>query len=127
MARSGAVFAAWIGGGAAVVAAGIAVLPQYCPRGPGPQPRLIRFGIPEGATLDAARQIVGGKLNVSIVFSPGCSQKAKQARLDAAEIEGDPLDPSTLIRDLLPRVKDNTIRYEVAEIENLRRYEIRCF
>jgi hypothetical protein len=127
--RNPVVIAAWIGAAAVIAAALIALFPQYW-RSPATQEspgHLIRFGIPDNATLDTARQVVGGKLNVSIVFSPGCSQKAKQATLDGAQIEGDSKDPAAIIRALLPRVKDNTIRYEVSEIEPLRRYEIRCF
>jgi hypothetical protein len=122
---------ALIGAAAVILAALIGTFgpPIWRQNSPSQEPlgRVIRFGIPENSTLDNARQIVGGKLNVSVVFSPVCSQKAMQARLDGAQIEGDSKDPAAIIRALLPRVKDNTIRYEVSEIEPLRRYEIRCF
>lgn len=123
--------AAWITAGiaaaATIIAALIGVVPQFLKHSPEPSGHVLRFGVPENSTLDNVRQIVGGKLNVSIVFSSVCSQKATQARLDGAQIDGDPSDPAAIIRDVLARVKDNAIRYEVVEIEPLRRYEIRCF
>lgn len=87
----------------------------------------IKFGIPDGTQLDSARQIIAGKLNVTIVFSKNCSKKATTVALNGGELEGDPRMPDTILRDLVTRVSDNSLRYDIITIEAEKRYEVRCF
>jgi hypothetical protein len=87
----------------------------------------IQFGIPDGAKLNSATQIIADKLNVTVVFSKTCGQKAVSATLNGGQLEGDPRVPDAILRDLTQRVKDNTLRYDITTIEAEKRYEVRCF
>ena len=84
-------------------------------------------GIPDGTQLDDALRIVAGKLNITTVFSKGCSKKATTVALDGGNIEGDPRMPGEMLKALVTRVKDNTQRYNIIAIEEGKRYEVRCF
>jgi hypothetical protein len=87
----------------------------------------IHFGIPQGVAFNKAVEIVASKLNVSVVFSQACSDRAKTVQLDGAELRGDPRDPPFFIKALIDRLRDVTMRYAVRTIEPRRRYEIRCY
>ncbi|HWY21093.1 MAG TPA: carboxypeptidase-like regulatory domain-containing protein [Candidatus Acidoferrum sp.] len=87
----------------------------------------IRFGVPDGTPLDSARQILAGKLNVTVVFAMGCSKRATGAALNGGELDGDPRMPDAILKDLVNRVKDNSHRYDIITIEAGKRYEVRCF
>jgi hypothetical protein len=84
-------------------------------------------GIPDGTPLNDALRIIGGKLNITSVFSKGCSKKATTAALNGGEIEGDARKPGEMLNGLITRVKDNMQRYDVITMEEGKRYEIRCF
>lgn len=84
-------------------------------------------GIPDGTLLDGALRIIAGKLNITTVFSKGCTKRATTAALNGGEIEGDARKPVEMLKGLITRVKDNTQRYDVITIEEGKRYEIRCF
>jgi len=87
----------------------------------------ISFGIPDGTSIDGALQTIAGKLNVTIVFSKSCTRKGATAVLNGGELQGDRRMPEAIIKDLLSRVKGNTVRYDVIAIEEGKRYEVRCF
>jgi hypothetical protein len=87
----------------------------------------ITFGIPDGTSLDSAIQIVAGKLNVTIVFSKKCSKRATIAAVNGGEVEGDPKLSDAILKDLVDRVRDNSLRYDIITIEVGKRYEVRCF
>lgn len=87
----------------------------------------ISFGIPYDAHLDSALRILAGKLNVTIVFSKVCNEKAATAALSGRELRGDPRVPEAILKDLLTQVKDNSLRYDVITVEAEKRYEVRCF
>jgi hypothetical protein len=84
-------------------------------------------GIPDGTPLDDALRIIAGKLNITTVFSKGCSKRATSAALNGGQIEGDARQPAEMLKGLIARVKDNAQRYDVITIEEGKRYEIRCF
>jgi hypothetical protein len=88
---------------------------------------LLIQGIPEGTPLDAELRIIAGKLNVTTVFSNSCSKRATTAALNGGQIEGDPRTPAEMLKDLITRVKNNKLRYDIITIEERKRYEIRCF
>jgi hypothetical protein len=85
----------------------------------------IRFGIPDGMPLDKALDTVAAPLNITVVLSPGCSKRARSARVGSATLESDPSDPGALIRALLDRVEIQDIHYRVTALEG-RRYEVSC-
>jgi len=87
----------------------------------------ITFGIPDGTSLDSAMQIIAGKLNVTIVFSKRCSKRATIAAVNGGELEGDPKMSDAILKDLVARVRDNSLRYDIITIEAEKRYEVRCF
>jgi hypothetical protein len=87
----------------------------------------ITFGIPDNMPLDSATQVIAGKLNVTIVFSNSCTKRATMASLNGGELEGDPTMPTTILKDLVSRIRDNSIRYDISMIEAGKRYEVRCF
>jgi hypothetical protein len=87
----------------------------------------ISFGIPDGTQLNKALRILAGKLNVTIVFSRACNNRATTAALNGREIHGDPKVPDAILKDLVTQVKDNSLRYDVNTIETGRRYEISCY
>jgi Carboxypeptidase regulatory-like domain len=89
--------------------------------------QLLGQGIPDGTRLDDALRIVAGKLNITAVFSKGCSKKATAAAINGGHIEGDARLPGDMLKGLLTRVKDNTQRYDIITIEEGKRYEVRCF
>jgi len=84
-------------------------------------------GIPEGTPLADELPIIAGKLNVTTVFSNGCSKRATTAALNGGQIEGDPRMPVEMLKDLITRVKNNKQKYDIITIEERKRYEVRCF
>jgi hypothetical protein len=88
--------------------------------------RLVQ-GIPEGTPLDEGLRIIAGKLNITTVFSKGCSKRAMTAPLNGGQIEGDARAPGEMLKEIFPRVKDNKQRYDSIAIEEGKRYEVRCF
>lgn len=86
----------------------------------------IAIGYPEGVALWKDLEITASKLNVAIVFSPSCTQKAKSATVAGAELPADLDMPETVIQALIDRVKENKLRYRVGTIEPRGRYEISC-
>lgn len=87
----------------------------------------LSLGIPDGTQLDDALRIIAGKLNITTVFSKGCSKRAITKGLNGGQIEGDARMPGMMLSDLITRVKDNTQRYDIITIEEGKRYEVRCF
>ncbi len=87
----------------------------------------ISFGIPDGTQLSAAIRILAGKLNVTVVFSSGCSKKAVSTSLNGRELQGDPRIPERILKDLITQVKDPSLRFDVINVEEGRRYEVRCY
>src|SRR5208282_490525 len=77
----------------------------------------IMFGIPDGTALSSAVQIIAGKLNVTIVFSKSCSKRATIAAVNGGELEGDPKMSDSILKDLVDRVRDNSLRYDIITIE----------
>jgi hypothetical protein len=86
----------------------------------------LRITIPPGTSLESGMQVLGAKLNATIVFSSSCAKRVRVAQLDGAEIEGDPNAPNVLISALLTHVKDTKTQYRVTTIEEGKRYEISC-
>jgi hypothetical protein len=85
------------------------------------------IGYPDGSPLGKDLEVTASKLNVAIVFSPSCSQKAKSASVAGAELPADLDEPETVMQALVDRVKDNKLRYHVTIIEQRGRYEVSCY
>jgi hypothetical protein len=87
----------------------------------------LTIGYPDGVALWKDLEITASKLNVAIVFSPSCTQKAQSASVAGAELPADLDVPETVIQALIDRVKDSKFRYRVGTIEPRGRYEIACY
>jgi hypothetical protein len=90
------------------------------------QRQKVAFGIPDDLPLQGAVEIIGSKLNITVVFARGCSKAAMATRLNGGQLEADPRVPEKMIEDLLNKVRDGNRRYAVTPIEAGKRYEIRC-
>jgi hypothetical protein len=87
----------------------------------------ITFGIPDNTPLEKALEIVAGKLNVKVVFSSNCGERARGASVGGVNLEAEPEDQETVLKALLNHVNGNTVRYRVTTIESRGRYEVTCF
>jgi hypothetical protein len=84
------------------------------------------IGISDGTPVGEALRIVAARLNVTAVLSAACSKRAKAAPVNGGQIQGDSRVPEPFLKDLIGRVKDSSLRYDIITIEE-KRYEVRCF
>lgn len=86
-----------------------------------------RFGIPDNVTLESALRVIEQKLSIVAPFSANCKGSAKKGRVVSVELEAYRDAPEKVIKEIIDRVKENKVRYEVKIIEPGRRYEINCY